>query len=151
LGAPNDSRSVFEGKFWEYVYYYYYDFGFVRLEPFGFDPVCHEVSNIIITCENVVGPRGVRVGDRYEDVVSRFFVDDNLRDTVRNRRGYLYISPCRRGTAGYLWYDDEGYLDRIVYEYFEHDEDGVFTGSYALVFRVLDGVVTRMSIGILLR
>jgi hypothetical protein len=141
MGEPDNIEAVFEGYFNEYVYYYYYDFGYVRLEPGD----KYYISRISVTNENYFGPRGLKIGDTYEQVIDKFFIDYSLTEDVFFGERYLYHGHVEDDIRGSVIYDNKGNINRILYTYY------IATGedNYGLGFNIKDGKIVSFGVWLL--
>lgn len=154
MGEPDRIAAIFADAIGGYVYHFYYDdFGVVFLYPSFRDDDGYWVYTVFlftITNEKHIGPRGIRIGDCYKEVIRKFYTETPLLvgfDAIE--RHYLYGGPGDPET-GVLLFDDDGALWSIVYEHTLLREDGSFSGiGYFLLFNIEYDIVTSIRIGLL--
>gem|GEM_PF-4868438 len=116
---------------------YVFDFGQVDLKqiPSGEQIV----TRISVTNGNCVGPRDIKIGMNYKEVMSRFHVSN---DEISSKSGilYNYISGAH-GFVEYNFENDE--VMRLEYQYVAQQDFLV----NILFFEINDGTVTKIETG----
>jgi len=160
IGEPIGREDTYEDSFTHLVYYLEFeDFGFVRMEPSretdsgDSDYVDYIIGSVTLLSDKYVGPRGIRVGDGYMDVVDNFFIDPHMTGEIIDGVMYLYNYP--EGTmfiSGRFIYGEEAadYTDDeimfIMYNFTPFGEKDEFLGvGYTLAFTLENGTI--VSIG----
>jgi hypothetical protein len=133
----------------EYYVYFSYDFGEAMVVGGT------TVDVIYIRNGSVAGPRGIRVGDSYEQVLEQFpvLINTDYEDGLDSKE--LYCVPAlfdgvygNFGSTGEIYYDENGYVKKIEYfAGFPEDigaSDWVF--GYSLNYLIEDGKVSEIQL-----
>jgi len=153
LGEPIGREDIYEDQFtWPVYYLEFEDFGFVRMEPSretdsgDAESVDYIIGSVTVITDKYIGPRGIRVGDGYLDVVNNFFVDEYMHDEIIDGVLYLYAYP--EGTmyiSGRFIFNEEtdDYNEEdimfIMYNFTPFGEKDEFLGiGYTLAFTLED-------------
>jgi len=153
LGDPIGREDVYEDQFtWPVYYLEFEDFGFVRMEPSretdsgDAESVEYIVGSVTVISDKYVGPRGIRVGDNYLDVVNNFFIDEYMQDDIIDGVMYLYAYP--EGTmfisGRFIFNEETGDYNEedimfIMYNFTPFGEKDEFLGiGYTLAFTLED-------------
>jgi len=140
FGSPIRIEPIFEGTWGDYVRYYHYDFGIVRVNPYG------TIEIMTINTNAYPGPRDIRVGDHFLDVLRKFPIIPN--DTIDYWFDILYwISFDVRGE---IEFDDNNNVIRILYSYgYENFNEYNMSWGNGVSFEVEDNRVKSISLFLL--
>ena len=116
LRKPNKVKKQYEDAFGADVLNYYYDSTEIRLEPGENDQ--YYVASIYTKKLNAVGPRGIKIGDKSDNVLLKFPLDRmaTLEKLDDSQVKCLYGKEDS-GNQGYAEYDLKGNLQAIRYAY----------------------------------
>jgi len=147
MGEPAGVEEGDRGQFDNMVYYWEYeDLGFIRMEPERIDGVEQEsyiIGSITVINEKVAGPRGIKIGDHYLEVIKKFYIDESMPDMIWDFRRFLYAYPDdTMFISGRLEYDQDAadeVVQYLIYNFTPFDENDEFLGlGYSIAFTIED-------------
>lgn len=140
LGKPQRIKAVYEGAFGADVLYYYYQFGYIRLEPLDDDK--YTISLIEINKPHYKGPRNTEVGFHVEQVLNKF--PYNKKNEIKENEKELYNVGGKYENYGFITYDDKGRVEEITYCY-----GGEGFGGYTLSYQIKNDKVVEIIISVM--
>lgn len=145
IGTPNKIEYKQEEAFGDDILNYYYEFGSIRLEPISAKK--YSVSFIKILKPTIKGPRDIKVGDRIEEVLVKFPLDNKViigGNNIINKNAIKYVYGEAGKNNGYITYDEFGKVESITYSY-----GGGGFGTYTLFIEVENGKVKSINISVM--
>jgi len=144
LGKPKNTKKEYWGAYGDEVEYCYYEWGYVLLSP---PPAPHKdlkrpIEEIEITGKNVVGPRGIRIGEDYKRVIESFRCDvkEIYERAFYNVKLYEVKKSNEEKMLGFVVYNDKGEMDEIWYKVLNEK----YSSEFGLRFELMKKKVVKI-------
>ena len=94
--------------------------------------------DIILRTNEVEGPRGIRVGDNYKDIIAKFYSNYSLGELSYNGNTILYSNGFL--TTGFVSFNENDKINNISYIYCDQDN------ALTLNFDIRNGAITTIEL-----
>lgn len=148
LGDPLRKEARFESVFEEDVWYFYYNFGYVRFEP---NDLINEycLTNITIDNDQFFVSRQIKVGMGYESVLERYFVTMYEEEKWQREEITQYLYQISDSTYGVIDFDEIKNVRNIRF-YFDNSDFDIYYSQFLncyLRFDVFNNKINSIHIG----